>query len=417
MSLAQTIEAALEVNLALQISASGVRAADARRKARRADFLPTFSTSYQYLHRDRDRNQETFLPGVTVPNEIIVQPQDEYTFIGTVSQPLFAGFGLINQYQAAQIGLDLATLTEKQTRLDVIFHAQETYFSLLKALKHREVAAQTVMQISAQRDVAQSFYDEGLSPRNDLLQSLARLANAEQELVRAQNRLDIGRSRFNTMLRRPIDTPVSIVDMQDYRPLSITLDDGLQTARQNRLDIEIANKQVQLAEKEMAIAKRDYYPAVTLKGNYYQRGTDWQVNGGEGIGDRYQWEVMAEASWNIWEWGRTYYGVQDKFFQLQQAQQQREEILDNVALEVKDLLLSARASETNIRTVGQALEQARENYRINQERYKEQVATNTDVLDAQTLLAETLTNYYDALYDFNIATAALNRAMGLEIRE
>lgn len=417
MSLAQTVEAALEVNLALQISASGVKAAEARKNARRADFLPTFSTSYQYLHRDKDRNQETILPGVTVPVEIIVQPQDEYTFVGTVSQPLFAGFAIVNQYQAAQLGLDLASLTERQTRLEVIFRAHEIYFSLLKALKHREVAAQTVVQIGAQRDVAQSFYDEGLSPRNDLLQSQARLANAELELVRAQNRLDIGRSRFNTLLRRPIDTPVTIENIQEYRPLTATLEFCLNTARQNRLDIEIADKEVQLAEKEMAIGESGYYPTVALKGNYYQRGTDWQVSGGEGIGDRYQWEVMAEASWKIWEWGRTYYGAKDKLYQLRQAQQRREEVLDNMALEVKDLLLSARASETNIQTVGKALEQAHENFRINQERYQEQVATNTDVLDAQTLLAETLTNYYDALYDYKIAAAALNKAMGLEVKE
>ena len=47
-----------------------------------------------------------------------------------------------------------------------------------------------------------------------------------------------------------------------------------------------------------------------------------------------------------------------------------------------------------------AIEQARENYRINEERYKEQVATSTDVLNAQTLLSKTMTNYYNALYDF-----------------
>ncbi len=71
-------------------------------------------------------------------------------------------------------------------------------------------------------------------------------------------------------------------------------------------------------------------------------------------------------------------------------------------------------SEKNIVTVEKALVQAKENLRINEERYKEQVATSTDVLDAQTLLTVTRTNYVNALYDFKIAKAALQRAISLE---
>jgi outer membrane protein TolC len=57
------------------------------------------------------------------------------------------------------------------------------------------------------------------------------------------------------------------------------------------------------------------------------------------------------------------------------------------------------------------------NYRINREGYKEQVATQTDVLIAQTLLTRTMTNYYNALYAFKISKATLYRAMGQEVVE
>ena len=59
-----------------------------------------------------------------------------------------------------------------------------------------------------------------------------------------------------------------------------------------------------------------------------------------------------------------------------------------------------------------AVGQAEENYRINQERYKEQVATSTEVLDALTLLDRAQVNYYTALSDFNIARARLQKATG-----
>ena len=86
-------------------------------------------------------------------------------------------------------------------------------------------------------------------------------------------------------------------------------------------------------------------------------------------------------------------------------------------MEVKEAFLRTIESEKNITTIEKAIEQAKENYRITDERYKEQVATSTDLLTAQVLLTQTMTNYFTALYNFKIAKATLFRAMGREIME
>jgi outer membrane protein TolC len=69
-------------------------------------------------------------------------------------------------------------------------------------------------------------------------------------------------------------------------------------------------------------------------------------------------------------------------------------------------------AEKNVGVSEKSIEQAEENLRMNEERYKYQVATATDVLDAVVLLAQARVNYVSALTDFNIAKAALDRAMG-----
>jgi len=70
------------------------------------------------------------------------------------------------------------------------------------------------------------------------------------------------------------------------------------------------------------------------------------------------------------------------------------------------------SAEKNIPTTRKAVEQGEENLRVSQERYKAQVATSTEVLDAQTLLTEARMNYYTALYVHNMARAHLQRALG-----
>ena len=415
-NLIQTIETALKANLGLKRSKEEVNAALATKKARTTNFLPTFSARYGYTRRDQATNQALIGQGGQATT-VVINPEDEYNFVTSFSQPIFTGFALLNQYKIASLGLDVAEISEKLTRQDVILDAKNAYFSILKSQKLMDVAEDTVKQVNAQKEVAENMYQVGMSPLNDLLQSQVQLANDKQRFITAQNNLEISKSQFNTLLRRPVNAPVAIVDILDYTPFEHDISYCLNQADQNRLELQVADLEVQIADKDYQLSKSDYFPSIDLTGNWTRRGTDWDVDGGEGIADKKFWDIRATATWQFWQWGRTRYGVKEKLSRLSQAKYRKEEISDNIELEVKQSFLRTKETEKNITTIEKAIEQAKENLRITEERYKEQVSTTTDVLVAQTLLTETMTNYYNALYDFKIAKAVLYRAMGQEILE
>jgi outer membrane protein len=414
--LEQTIAAALKVNLELQRSQEDVKAARATRNARITEFLPTFNATYGYIHRDNPTTQALGTPQGQIV-DVLVNPEEEYNFVTSFSQPIFRGFTLINQYKIASLGLDIADLRDKLTRQDIILDAKNAYYSILKTQKLVNVSEDTVRQITAQKDVAENMYQVGMSPLNDLLQSQVQLANAQQELITAENNLAVAQAQFNTLLRRPVNTPVDVVDILDYQPFDHDIDYCLAEAEKKRLEIQVSDLEVQIAERDYKLSQSNYYPSISLTGNFARRGTDWDVDGGLGISDSEFWDVRATATWNFWEWGRTMYGVKEKLSRLAQAKSRKDEVLDRIALEVKQAYIRTKESEKNITTVEKAIEQAKENLRITEERYQEQVSTTTDVLVAQTLLTQTMTNYYNALYDFKIAKAFLYRAIGQEIME
>jgi outer membrane protein len=415
LNLQQTIDAALKANLEFQGSKEEVRAAEATKKARMTEFFPTLNAKYRYIHRDNPTTQALGTGAGTV--DVIINPDDEYNFVTSFSQPIFTGFALINQYKIASLGLDVAEFAEKLTRQDVILDAKNAYYSILKAQKLVAVAKDTVKQINAQKEVAENMYQVGISPLNDLLQSQVQLANAKQGLITAQNNLEITKSQFNTLLRRSVNDPVAIADILDYTPFDQDINYCLAQAKENRLEIEVADLEVQIAERDYKLSQRDFFPSVNLTGTYTRRGTDWDVDGGTGISDNEFWDVQATATWDFWEWGRTRYGVKERLSRLSQAKLREQQVLDNIELEAKQAFLRTKESENNIVTIEKAIEQAKENLRITEERYKEQVSTTTDVLIAQTLLTQTMTNYYNALYDFKIAKAILYRAIGQEVME
>lgn len=403
MTLSATMEAALGANLDLKSAQEGVRSARAARDAQKTYFYPAFNTAYQYT-RFYEKKTSAFL-GTTVP-------KNEYAWSASVTQPVFTGFELLNRFRITELGLDLAGEMEQIARQDIILAAKRAYFAVLKAEKLVAVAQEAVTLLTAFRKVARDFHEVGMTPLNERLKADVELANARQELTVSQNNLALARSSFNTLLRRPLHTPVRVEDVLNHTPLTLSVDQCLAEALENRREIAAAELEVGIGEKDLALARKDHYPRVSLGGHYYRLGTDPDVNGGDGIADPDSWEIVASASWDFWQWGRAGHGVREKAGRLNQARYRRQDLEDQIRLSVAQAFLKTREAETNIETVRTAIEQARENYRINEEQYKEQVATSTDVLNARTLLSKTMTNYYNALYDFKTAKASLYRAMG-----
>ena len=280
LNLQETINAALKANLGLKQAEAEVKAAQDTKNSRTTEFLPTLSTRYGYLKRDKPTTTIIGITATGQPVEALVNPEEEYNFVTSFSQPIFTGFALFNQYKIADLGLNVAEIKKKLTQQNIILDAKNAYYSILKSQKLLDVARITVKQITAQKDVAENMYQVGMSPLNDLLQSQVQLANAKQALITAQNNLAIAQSQFNTLRIRPVNAPVSIVDILDYKPFTHDIDYCLAQAAENRLELEVADLQVQISEKDYKLSQKNYYPTVNLEGNFYRRGTDWDVSGG-----------------------------------------------------------------------------------------------------------------------------------------
>jgi outer membrane protein TolC len=127
------------------------------------------------------------------------------------------------------------------------------------------------------------------------------------------------------------------------------------------------------------------------------------------------WDVAAVASFNIWEWGKTKAAVEISKVALNQAINTLTTLEDNTKLEIATNYQSLISAGRNIDVSAKAVESAAEDLRMVTERYQEQVATNTDVLDSQTRYTEAQYEHYQALYNYNLAWAAIERSLGRRV--
>ena len=420
LTLEESVDIALERSLAVLSADEEIRAKEFEERSAKAEFYPKLSTSYTYTRLDsdtvNDAKHTTWLynpsTGTHVPRELSPLKTDNYQFSITATQPLFTGWRLSMSRDLASLGVDTAKIQKVSTIQDLVFEVKAAYFAILKAEKLQNVATRAVEQLEAHLAVAQAFYDEGIIAKNELLQTEVQMAQARQDLISATHGVLLSKSLFNKLLRRGLTKPVRIKDILDYTPVRLRLDEAVEKAVLNRSEIQEVSLNVVAAEKTVKLTKSSYYPSVTFIGNY-SRDTDELFLSAVTGEDPDIWTLTLQADWTLWEWGKRRDEVAASRARVAKARHLLNEIKDNISLEVQAAYLSLEEAKRNIQVSKTAVVQAEENYRMNEERYKQQVATSTDVLDAQTLLTQARANHFNALSDYNIAWARLERSMGI----
>ncbi len=410
-TLQESIEAALERNWNVKAVEEEIRQAEAVKDQARADFLPKFSTSYSYTRLDDDKSTDPISLGPFESPGSLISLRDNYQWKTSITQPLFTGFALSSAYELGKLGIDEAELGLELEKLDLILAVKQAYFRVLEADRFVEVAEKAVDSLESHVEVARSFYNVGMIPVNDLLKAEVELSNAEHDLIRAENAALIARASFNTALARPINEAVMLEDLQTFRPETGEFSSYVEQALRQRPEIKSLEVVLEQTAQRQRLAASDYYPEISLNYDYIKEGDEPNVKGSR-VHDANRWQVMAVMSWTFFEWGKTRSAVREVKSARMQLLQTRSAMEDNIRLEVKQAYLDLFEAEKNIPTTTKAVEQAEENLRVSRERYDAQVATSTEVLDAQTLLTQARTNYYRALYSHHLARARLERALG-----
>ena len=406
-TLEESIREALSNNRRLNAKRERIDQAQNVRNQARADFLPKFSTTYAYNRQSEERRFRSTLGG-----RITITSQDNYEWKGTVTQPLFTGFAITSSYRLAELGIDKSEMEVELEKLDVVLRIKEAYFNILSANKNLEVAQKDVEARKSNVTLAKTFYKTGVIPVNDLLKAEVELANALQNLVTARNATRLAQATFNKVLSRPIDAPVRVKDILVYRPEKADFQKYVKMAFAHRPEIKLINISLQQADQQIRLAWSKIYPEINLTYNFIKAGNKPDVSGSP-FHDAGRWELVALFSWTPWEWGKSYYEVREKENFKEELLQTKMALEDDIRLELKEAILALKNTEENIPTTKKAVDQGKENLRVNEERYKVHMTTMTEVLDAQTLLTRARVNYYKALYQHNLARARLERAIGI----
>ncbi|MFH1980998.1 MAG: TolC family protein [Pseudomonadota bacterium] len=372
----------------------------------RADYFPKASAAYSYQRFAED-------PYVVLAGrKAVINSTQQQHWEVSLSQPLFTGFAITARHQIAQLGLETRELEARQTELALAQQVKHAYFGLLMAMKVHEVAQASETNLAAHEDDAKRFHEQGLIPLNDLLKAQVARAEAVQELARATARVRSAKSTLNVVLGRDYDADTRVADVAEATPEGIaSLDALVAEALSNRPDISVLERAAAARSEEIRLAQSDYYPRLDLTGKYQQDGDDFMARTND-YGNQYNASIAVQARWVFFEAGKTRARVARARSEQRAIEKALERLKDGARLQVQQAWLDLDVADRNIITMRTALGQAREHWRITNLRFRQQLTTSTEVLDARTYLSRAETGFYQALYGSGVARADLDEAVG-----
>jgi len=373
----------------------------------RSGFLPALKSEVsQTIYDDQ---LKTKIPAGTIPgfSETIVMPSTNRNFWSSktyVDQTIFDFWLTPSKYQAAVLGKSASLLDTAKTRDDLFLGVAKGYFSTLQDQKLEVVAQENVVDLKQHLKIAEDQYHFGVVTFNDVLQAQVSLADAEQSLLVAKTDTIDSRAAFNKLLALPVSAPTVLKDEKlETRPWG--LEDATEAALNQRSDLKASTQRITQQEKVVTQTRAQYFPRI-----YAQAGQNYQQN--EFLLHDSSWFGIFGLQWTLFSGLDTKAQVAQAKLGVAQLQEQHKDLDEQVRLDVQNAYLKVKETADRIKVTEKAVTQAEENRRLNEERYKEQVGTATEVIDAQTLLTRTRVNYWSALYDHQMAKAELLWAMG-----
>ncbi|MBN1445822.1 MAG: TolC family protein [Candidatus Omnitrophica bacterium] len=392
ITLETAVEMAVSNNLQAEASAQRVMQAEYERRAASTLFLPRISSSFGYT-----RLSEAQFTG-----------ENLYTLGLALTQPLYTGGRLRSVYAQAREHVKMAGFEKDAVIQDLISDTKKGYFSILKAERVFQTANRMKELAQEHLRTASAFFEEGLATRAEVLKTEVYLAEINQQIVQAENAIALAKAGFSFLLNRHLSEEFEVEDVFEKRKEKNSLEYWTELSYERRPELKALESAGRIYEYGITAEKSGYKPQVALFSGYsWDRGTEMPFDEWKD-----SWNIGVSVELDIWNWGETGHRVQKAVHAKKEIESRLALLRKAVELEVKTAYLNLETAEKQTEAIKKSLETAEENLRVTNLLYREGMTATAEVIDAQTGLSSAMNNYYQSLYDYQIAYAGLERASG-----
>ncbi len=407
-TLQQCLKRALKGSHLLKAARYEEQKADVQLRASRAMRWPVVNMSSGYT---RVGNLST-IEFSTGPNS----PPRKFTF-GTpnrmnlnfqLQMPLFTWWRIENTIGLAKVGQNLSALQTEKQKIELTAQVLQAFYGALLSKKLLKLARQDLERTQKYLKITERRFQAGQLPRLELLK-------AQVEQKRGKTRVSTAEGEYQKSLlflakvTNASSTIPEPAGQLRFTPVSFEESALLEQAYRQRVELQQLEIQKQMLEKQQNIARAGNKPNLVLVSSYSV------LNGFNPMDPEKfytNYNIGVQFNWPLFDAFSTHYQMQEQQLDRQAVEEREKEIQSLIQMQVRQALIALKQAEEKIKTQEQNIGLAREALEIAQNQYDHGLISSLQLLDAQKLLLNTETAYWQTIFSHILAQIELGKAIG-----
>jgi outer membrane protein len=420
LKLEDCLKLAAENSKNISISKSKVDFAKLKGEEASTGYYPTLKLLGSYTRlSDVEPFTIKFPTSPTTSIERVLSPTivNQYSARLSMFQPVFTGFRLDAGAEIASYN-EMASIEDlKKEYASMTVDIKTAYWSYYKGKEQLKILEENIQQSKAHLADLESFQKNGLATLNDVLKLKVQISNLEYMKLDAETNINFAIVSLNTLLGLPLDTEIELLDKPKSMTLSIeSLKNLVEIANENRYELKSMDLRYKASNSALKMSKAGWYPQISLAGNYTFAQPNPRLQPSQ---ERFYgtWDVSVQLSYDLWNWNLTSIQSGQAEANMMQSKYALDQIYDGIKLEVTQNYYNIMKSKEKIEVAKIGIDQAEENLRVTNQRFKNGVSINSDLIDAETAWLSSKINFTSAVVDYEIAIAKLEKALGKDINK
>jgi outer membrane protein TolC len=392
----------------------------------RAQILPYLVANLNGAIKDPNQSSQT----------LGLDPQYQVTGTMDFSQLVYSELAF-SQVRIQKTLRAAAELGFQEQTLDFVLEGMVQYLDILRAKADLQIQISNKDITSTNLKIAEQRLEVGQSGRSEVFRWESNLANANQAVVEARNRLEQQKIQLNASMNFPLDHEFDVADLSlesypfiryktegyyAYITNQAGLDKGIEfilmEAMENLPAYAQVEENVKAIEQRLSMFKRDrFIPDVSvnanLTGRLYRGGVGWDPNNPNFFTPaKYFWSVGATATLPIFQGNLTNTYVQQSRIALDLQENELARFEQDLEESIRQQVLQLITAKTNIDFTEDASVAANKALELTQDSYSEGTVSIVELIDAQNNALTSELAFINSEYNFLIEVLRLERLMG-----
>ncbi|MCG6840413.1 TolC family protein [Fusobacterium polymorphum] len=324
-----------------------------------------------------------------------------YTQNLKLTQPLFTGGVVTAGIKGAKAYENIASYSFLQSKIKNRLDTIKIFSDIINAQRNLEALKYSEGVLLKRYQKQEEQLKLRLITKPDILQTEYSIEDIRAQMINVKNVVDTNMEKLYIRTGISKSEPLNLVpfDIPNNFSEKINLDSDLKQAINESLSAKVAEEQVKVASATRMAAVGDLLPQVSAFASY---GTGERTTFERSYRDG-EWTGGVQVSWKVFSFGSDLDNYRVAKLQEEQEELRETSTKENIEIDVRSAYLNVLSLEKQIASQAKALEAAKVNFELNQEKYDAGLISTVDYLDFENTYRQARIAYNKVLLDYYYA--------------